>query len=84
MIVNADDFKLLQGQDSLTEYRFNTNTARHLFCKYCGVKSFYIPRSHPSSYSVNVNCLKRDSIELIKIKDFDGQNWEESVEDIIN
>ena len=57
LIVEADRFRLLAGADALTEYRFNTGTARHLFCSVCGVKSFYVPRSHPDGWSVNVRCL---------------------------
>ena len=82
LIVEKDDFTLEQGGDDLTTYRFNTGTAQHYFCQHCGIKSFYVPRSHPDGYSVNVNCLDRDHIQDIRIKDFDGQNWEASVHTI--
>lgn len=59
LIVPAARFRLLRGADALTEYTFHTRTARHLFCRRCGVKSFYVPRSHPDGYSVNVRCLTR-------------------------
>ncbi len=75
VIVSADDFRLLSGEESLSEYRFHTRQARHLFCKYCGVKSFYVPRSHPDGFSVNLNCLElADDID-VSIEDFNGQNW---------
>ncbi|HVX05799.1 MAG TPA: GFA family protein, partial [Rhodanobacteraceae bacterium] len=45
LIVPASRFRLVSGAGELTEYRFNTGVARHLFCKRCGVKSFYVPRS---------------------------------------
>jgi hypothetical protein len=60
LIVPASRFRLLAGADALVEYRFNTGVARHLFCRYCGVKSFYVPRSHPHAYSVNARCLDGD------------------------
>jgi hypothetical protein len=60
LIVPASRFRLVRGADALTEYRFNTGVARHLFCKHCGVKSFYVPRSHPHGYSINVRCLDDD------------------------
>lgn len=60
LIVPAARFRLLQCEPDLTEYRFNTGTARHLFCAWCGVKSFYVPRSHPHGYSVNARCLDGD------------------------
>ena len=37
--------------------RFNTGTAKHHFCSVCGIKSFYVPRSKPDGFSVNVRCL---------------------------
>ena len=57
LIVPADRFRLLSGADNLGEYRFGERIARHLFCKTCGIKSFYVPRSHPDGYSVSARCL---------------------------
>jgi len=79
VIVPAERFQLLSGGDALSEYRFNSGAARHLFCRHCGIKSFYVPRSHPEGYAVNINCLDPGTIESVQIKDFDGQNWEANV-----
>jgi hypothetical protein len=76
LIVPRSRFRLLQGSESLTTYTFNTGTAKHLFCSVCGVKSFYVPRSHPDGYSVNVHCLDPSTIERIEIKPFNGLEWE--------
>jgi hypothetical protein len=76
LIVARQRFTLLQGEDSLAEYRFNTGTARHLFCRNCGVKSFYVPRSHPEGYSVNVRCLEPGTIERVDIELFDDGDRE--------
>ena len=76
LIVPASRFRLIQGQDDLTEYTFGTHIAKHLFCKMCGIKSFYIPRSNPDGYSVNVRCLEPSTIKNMRISTFDGQNWE--------
>ncbi len=76
LIVPKSRFRLLSGRDSLTSYRFNTNTAEHLFCSVCGVKSFYVPRSHPNGYSVNARCLDPRTIKEQIVRRFDGQNWE--------
>jgi len=78
LIVPAADFQLLTDKDAISEYRFNTGTARHLFCKTCGVKSFYVPRSNPDGYSINVNCLVPGTVQSIEIEEFDGQNWEQN------
>ena len=76
LIVPRARLRLLRGADSLTEYRFNTGTARHLFCRRCGVKSFYVPRSNPDGYSVNVRCLDQSTLEHIEIEPFDDRGRE--------
>jgi hypothetical protein len=76
LIVPADRFKLLSGRESLSTYSFNTHVAKHFFCSNCGVKSFYIPRSHPDGISVNARCLDSDTIESMSVTPFDGQDWE--------
>ena len=68
--------RLLAGRDDLTTYTFNTGVARHHFCKHCGVKSFYIPRSHPDGVSVNARCLDGVAIESMTVVPFDGRNWD--------
>ena len=82
LLVSSDDFRLLQGEDVLSTYTFNTGIAKHYFCRHCGIKSFYIPRSHPHGVSVNVNCLDPETIESIEITPFDGQNWEQNVSEL--
>lgn len=78
LIVPRSRFRLVQGEEFLTAYTFNTGVARHLFCKVCGVKSFYIPRSNPDGYSVNVRCLEPGTISEVAVKPFDGRHWEEN------
>jgi len=76
LVVPADRFRLLTGEDVLTTYSFNTQTAKHLFCSICGVKSFYVPRSHPDGFSVNARCIDPGSIEEVVVTQFNGQEWE--------
>ena len=76
IIVPMSRFKLLTGEDRLTEYTFNTGVAKHLFCSACGVKPFYIPRSNPDGYSLNLRCMDAAQFSSIVIRPFDGQNWE--------
>jgi hypothetical protein len=78
LIVPASRFVLHKGHDALTNYQFNTRTAQHLFCKHCGVKSFYVPRSNPDGYSVNVRCLDRSTIRSVAVTPFDDGNREAS------
>ena len=76
LIVPKGRFKLLQGADALTTYTFNTGTAKHLFCATCGVKSFYVPRSHPDGISVNARCIDEGTIESMSVKPFNGRDWD--------
>jgi hypothetical protein len=76
LIVPQGDFEVLSGSEELVEYRFNTGTARHLFCRICGVKSFYVPRSHPDGISVNARCLDPGSVRSMTVTPFDGRDWE--------
>ncbi len=78
LIVPRSRFRLLRGERDLTEYRFNTGAARHLFCARCGVKSFYVPRSNPDGYSVNVRCLDRRTIGSVTVLPFDDNDREAS------
>jgi hypothetical protein len=82
VIVESQAFRLIQGQQAIREYQFNTGTARHLFCMQCGVKSFYVPRSHPEGYSVNLSCLELDSGVQVIVEDFDGRHWRQNVNSI--
>ena len=76
VILPANRFRLLQGADNLAEYTFNTGAAKHRFCKTCGIKSFYIPRSNPDGVAVTWRCLD-DWMDLqVTAVPFDGQNWE--------
>jgi hypothetical protein len=77
LIVPAERFTLLSGQDVLTTYTFNTQTAKHTFCSVCGIKSFYVPRSHPDGISVNVHCLDAGTVEELVVTPIDGRNWEQ-------
>ena len=77
LIVPASRFRLLSGADDLVEYTFNTGVAKHRFCRVCGIKSFYIPRSNPEGVDINARCLDDGTIESLTIESFDGQNWEQ-------
>lgn len=76
LIVPAARFQLLTDPDALSEYRFNTGTARHLFCRDCGVKAYYVPRSNPDGFSINRRCLDGDLPGRFPVEPFDGVDWE--------
>jgi len=80
LIVPKSAFRLLGGDDVLATYEFNTGVAKHYFCSRCGIKSFYVPRSHPEGISVNARCLDPGTLSPSKIVTFDGAHWEDQVE----
>jgi hypothetical protein len=54
----AADLKIVSGEDALTLYQFNTRTARHFFCKHCGVYPFHQTRKDPLLWRANIGCLE--------------------------
>lgn len=77
LIVPKTSFHLLTDESALQTYSFNSGVAQHKFCKTCGIKPFYIPRSNPDGVDVNVNCLDQPLLQM-SIVEFDGQNWEQN------
>ncbi|KAI9229465.1 MAG: Mss4-like protein [Piptocephalis tieghemiana] len=76
IIIPGERFHLLQGEEDLTTYTFGTHTAKHRFCRICGVQSFYIPRSNPDGVSINLACIDSDTLPPIELIPFNGQEWE--------
>ena len=82
LIVPPERFELVSGQDDLATYQFNTQTAKHLFCRTCGMHPFYIPRSDPDKIDVNARCLDDVDLSAITPTQFDGRHWEEAMEEV--
>ena len=80
LIVPPSQFECLRGRDDLTIYRFGTGTAQHTFCKVCGIHPFYVPRSDPDKIDVNARCFDEFDTLSIVPKQFDGKNWEASMQ----
>ena len=76
LIVPAARFRLLSGAEDLQEYTFNTGVAKHLFCRHCGIKSFYVPRSHPDGFSVNARCIEGLDLASLRVIAFDDGDRE--------
>lgn len=62
--VDAGDFTLISGEDTLTEYRFNTEKIEHLFCEKCGVQAFGRGNKKDGTPTVAVNVRSIDGIDL--------------------
>jgi hypothetical protein len=54
---SAEDIEFLCGEGNLTLYQFNTRTAKHWFCKTCGIYTHHRRRSDPTQFGINVACL---------------------------
>jgi hypothetical protein len=67
------NLKVVKGADMLTLYRWNTKTAKHYFCKVCGIYTHHQRRSNPEEFGVNVACIEGvDPFALGDIKVGDG------------
>src|SRR3954470_10365777 len=66
--VHQDRFRLLSGADELAEYQFHTRTARHFFCRTCGIYPFHRKRVTPVFFGINVLCLENFTAEGIPVR----------------
>lgn len=82
-IVPNENFHLKpESECFLSTYTFGTRTAKHTFCKVCGICSFYYPRSNPDGVAITVHCIDDNTLEKIIVKHFDGQNWEHFIQNL--
>ncbi|HHX8300181.1 TPA: GFA family protein [Vibrio diabolicus] len=73
--VPLNGIRIVQGEDVLKLYQFNTRTAKHFFCGECGIYTHHQRRSDPSEYGYNVGCLEGvNPYELGTIEVMDGVN----------
>jgi hypothetical protein len=82
LIVPKARFNLLSGKRKLSTYTFETGAAKHYFCSVCGIKSFYVPRSHSDGFSVNFRCLDDQDFKSVITTDFDGRHWEQHIDEL--
>ena len=68
-----DDFRIIQGEDKLATYRFNTMSAEHHFCTVCGIYTHHKRRSNPHQLGVNAACLEGVApFDFLELLVFDG------------
>jgi hypothetical protein len=71
--------RFISGEDALTTYTFNTHAAKHMFCRTCGIKPLYRPRSHPEAWSVNLRCVAAGTMTVARRIAFDGKDWDGNI-----
>ena len=72
-MVHESAFRLRDGQDVLTLYRWNTEVAKHYFCSVCGIYTFHRRRSKPDHFAVNAFCLEDLEADDLPRVPFDGR-----------
>ncbi|MCL1046746.1 GFA family protein [Shewanella sp. 1_MG-2023] len=73
--INLDDIQFIQGEHELSVYQFNTKTAKHYFCRHCGIYTHHQRRSNPNQFGFNVACLAGiNPLKIDQVKLYDGVN----------
>jgi hypothetical protein len=75
-----DSLRITAGENELELYQFNTMTAKHYHCRHCGVHPFSRPRLDPTAWAVNVRCVDGVDPSALRLRHFDGANWEAAAE----
>lgn len=72
-VVPLQQFELEEdSKQFLTTYTFGTHTAKHTFCRICGITSFFVPRVNPDGIAVTVGCVDPGTLAHVEIRKFDG------------
>jgi hypothetical protein len=71
--VHESALTILEGEDRLSLYQWNTRRAQHRFCSVCGIYTFHRKRSAPDHYGVNVFCLDGFDAKGIPVRATEGQ-----------
>jgi hypothetical protein len=67
-------FQLVEGQDSLRSYTFNTDRIVHKFCTICGTEPFAYATGPDGSEirAINVRCIPAVDLAALEIQPYDG------------
>ena len=79
----TNDALTIHGEAELTLYQFGTRTAKHYFCKHCGVTPFTRSRVDPTGWVVNVRCIDGVDLGALTVREFDGVHWEASAKALL-
>ena len=73
--VPLEKFKIEAEKYALGLYQFGAKTAKHYFCKKCGIYPFHETARFPGHLRANLGCV--DGIDTFKLPEeiFDGKNF---------
>lgn len=72
--IPEDKLKINAQDDALSMYQFGKKTARHLFCKHCGIYPFHETARKPGHYRINLGCVESIDPLSLPVEVFDGKN----------
>jgi hypothetical protein len=72
--VPFDGLRIVRGEENLTLYSFGTHTAKHYFCKTCGIYTHHRRRSDPNEYGVNMG-----AIDGVNPAEYEPIGWNDGV-----
>lgn len=68
------DFHIDAQEGALGLYQFGTKTARHYFCKHCGIYPFHTTSRIPDHYRANLGCVDGIDTFALPFDVFDGKH----------
>lgn len=75
VLARLENLRIVSGEDSLSEYRFNTQAARHFFCSHCGIYTHHQRRFDQNQYAINAACIDEVSpFDFAEVPVMDGVN----------
>lgn len=72
--VPEESLAVLDGEEMLTLYEWNTRRAKHYFCRRCGIYVFHRKRAAPDHFGVNVFCLEGFDAKVVPVRATEGAN----------
>ena len=73
-VIPLDQLQIEAADDALALYQFGARTAKHYFCKHCGIYTFHETVRFPGHYRINLGCLDGVDTLALPVEIFDGKH----------